>query len=277
MATAESSASGTVDPGVPSLDGLGDPVVAISADGTLLYANTVASEVLDWDPADLIGTSVLDLIHPADLIPGGGGAPDRRDQAVRRPDHDPGADRARHVGVPRDPRRPGPVVRWRRRGPDPGRRPRRDAPAPPRLRPGRYGRAAGRDGEHARDGRARRRDRRDPLDQRRGHAPARLRPRTHPWPVDPRLPAPGGPRARARRRSLGAASWLGHPRRPLAGRRLQRARRGDHLRVHGQQPARRPRRPQLRDQCPDRHGPDRRTQPGELPRRARQPHRPAQP
>ena len=67
MATAESSASGTVDPGVPSLDGLGDPVVAVSGDGILLYANTVASEVLDWDPADLIGTSVLDLIHPADL------------------------------------------------------------------------------------------------------------------------------------------------------------------------------------------------------------------
>ena len=58
---------GTVDPGVPSLDGLGDPVLALSGEGILLYANAVAGEVLDWDPADLIGTSVLDLVHPADL------------------------------------------------------------------------------------------------------------------------------------------------------------------------------------------------------------------
>ena len=67
MAPAEPTPSGTVDPGVPSLDGLGDPVLAISNDGTLLYANAVAGHVLDWDPVDLIGTSVLDLVHPADL------------------------------------------------------------------------------------------------------------------------------------------------------------------------------------------------------------------
>ncbi len=79
MATAESSPSGTFDSGAPShqgpasaigdagLDSLGDPVFAISGDGTLLYANAVAREVFDWDPDDLIGTSVLDLIHPADL------------------------------------------------------------------------------------------------------------------------------------------------------------------------------------------------------------------
>ncbi len=64
MANAESSPPGT---DTPSLDGLGDPVVALSNDGILLYANAVASEVLEWDPVDLIGTSVLDLIHPADL------------------------------------------------------------------------------------------------------------------------------------------------------------------------------------------------------------------
>ena len=39
----------------------------VSNEGILLYANAVASEVLGWDPADLIGTSVLDLVHPADL------------------------------------------------------------------------------------------------------------------------------------------------------------------------------------------------------------------
>ena len=67
MAPAEPTPSGTVDPGVPSLDGLGDPVLAITSDGTLLYANAVAGRVLDWDPGDLVGTSVLDLVHPSDL------------------------------------------------------------------------------------------------------------------------------------------------------------------------------------------------------------------
>ena len=67
MAPAEPTPSGTVDPGVPSLDGLGDPVLAITSDGTLLYANAVAGHVLDWDPGDLVGTSVLDLVHPSDL------------------------------------------------------------------------------------------------------------------------------------------------------------------------------------------------------------------
>ena len=84
MASADSTpAPGTVEPRVPSLDGLGDPVLALSNDGVLLYANKVASEVLDWDPADLIGTSVLDLIHPADLALAASRAPDRQGQAVR--------------------------------------------------------------------------------------------------------------------------------------------------------------------------------------------------
>ncbi len=52
---------------MPSVDGLGDPVFALSPDGTLLYANTIASEVLGWIAADVIGTSVIDLVHPADV------------------------------------------------------------------------------------------------------------------------------------------------------------------------------------------------------------------
>ena len=73
----------------------------------------------------------------------------------------------------------------------------------------------------------------------------------------------------------GSAARVDHARRPAPDGRLQRPRRGDHVRVHGEQPARRSGRPQLRDQRPDRHGARRRPQPGQLPRRARQSHRPA--
>ena len=52
---------------MPSVDGLGDPVFALSPDGTLLYANGMASEVLGWIADDVIGTSVIDLVHPADV------------------------------------------------------------------------------------------------------------------------------------------------------------------------------------------------------------------
>ena len=50
-----------------SVDGLADPVVAIDPDGVLQYANDTAAEVLGWDAAELLGTSVLELIHPDDL------------------------------------------------------------------------------------------------------------------------------------------------------------------------------------------------------------------
>ncbi len=53
--------------GPPSLDTLGDPVLAVTADGALLYANAMAERVLGWEADELIGTSVLDLVHPADL------------------------------------------------------------------------------------------------------------------------------------------------------------------------------------------------------------------
>ncbi len=50
-----------------SVDGLADPVVAIDPDGVLRYANDTAAEVLGWETAELLGTSVLELVHPDDL------------------------------------------------------------------------------------------------------------------------------------------------------------------------------------------------------------------
>ncbi|MGB0112899.1 MAG: GGDEF domain-containing protein [Ilumatobacteraceae bacterium] len=51
----------------PSLDGLADPVLAVSTDGVLRYANDTAAETLGWDAAELLDTSVLELVHPDDL------------------------------------------------------------------------------------------------------------------------------------------------------------------------------------------------------------------
>ena len=56
-----------VGPNALSVDGLADPVVAVDPDGVLHYANDTAAEVLGWDPIDLMGTSVLELVHPDDL------------------------------------------------------------------------------------------------------------------------------------------------------------------------------------------------------------------
>ncbi len=50
-----------------TLDGLADPVIAISTDGLLRYANDTAAVVLGWDRRELLGSSVLDLVHPDDL------------------------------------------------------------------------------------------------------------------------------------------------------------------------------------------------------------------
>ena len=66
------SSTGPVDAGAPgdldlSADGLADPVLVIDPQGVLHYANDSAAEVLGWDPVDLIGTSILELIHPDDL------------------------------------------------------------------------------------------------------------------------------------------------------------------------------------------------------------------
>ncbi len=51
----------------PSVDHLADPVFAVDSAGVLRYANDTAADVLGWDPVDLIGTAVLDLVHPDDL------------------------------------------------------------------------------------------------------------------------------------------------------------------------------------------------------------------
>ncbi len=51
----------------PSVDQLADPVFAVDGDGVLRYANDTAADVLGWDAVELIGTEVLDLVHPDDL------------------------------------------------------------------------------------------------------------------------------------------------------------------------------------------------------------------
>ena len=51
----------------PSVQGLADPVFAVSTDGVLRYANDTAADVLGWNTADLLDTSVLELVHPDDL------------------------------------------------------------------------------------------------------------------------------------------------------------------------------------------------------------------
>ena len=54
------------NPIAPSVDDLADPVFAIDADGALRYANDTAADVLGWDATELLGTDMLDLVHPDD-------------------------------------------------------------------------------------------------------------------------------------------------------------------------------------------------------------------
>jgi diguanylate cyclase (GGDEF)-like protein/PAS domain S-box-containing protein len=54
-------------PSIPSIDMLGDPVLAINTSGVLRYANERATEVLGWDSVAVVGESVLPLVHPDDL------------------------------------------------------------------------------------------------------------------------------------------------------------------------------------------------------------------
>jgi diguanylate cyclase (GGDEF)-like protein/PAS domain S-box-containing protein len=55
------------NPSIPSIDTLGDPVLAINTSGVLRYANERATEVLGWDSVAVVGESVLPLVHPDDL------------------------------------------------------------------------------------------------------------------------------------------------------------------------------------------------------------------
>jgi len=51
---------------MPSVDALGDPVIAIDMSGILRYSNERTNELLGWGP-DVLGQSILDFIHPDDL------------------------------------------------------------------------------------------------------------------------------------------------------------------------------------------------------------------
>ena len=51
----------------PSVDRLADPVFAVDSSGALRYANRTAADVLDWDATELLGTDMLDLVHPDDV------------------------------------------------------------------------------------------------------------------------------------------------------------------------------------------------------------------
>jgi len=57
----------SVGSNAPSVDHLADPVFAVDPDGVLRYANDTAADVLGWDTVELLGTAVLDLVHPDDL------------------------------------------------------------------------------------------------------------------------------------------------------------------------------------------------------------------
>ena len=57
----------SANPNAPSVDHLADPVFAVDPTGVLRYANDTAADVLGWDSAELLGTPVLDLVHPDDL------------------------------------------------------------------------------------------------------------------------------------------------------------------------------------------------------------------
>ena len=50
----------------PTVDALSDPVIGVDPQGILRYGNERAMEVLGWD-TNILGTSVLDLIHPDDM------------------------------------------------------------------------------------------------------------------------------------------------------------------------------------------------------------------
>jgi diguanylate cyclase (GGDEF)-like protein/PAS domain S-box-containing protein len=57
----------SADSNAPSVDQLADPVFAVDPHGVLRYANDTAADVLGWDATELVGSTVLDLVHPDDL------------------------------------------------------------------------------------------------------------------------------------------------------------------------------------------------------------------
>ncbi|MGI8794547.1 MAG: PAS domain-containing protein, partial [Acidimicrobiales bacterium] len=49
------------------LDALPDPVVAIDAEGRVLWVNAAGEEQLGWNRREIVGTSGMELIHPDDM------------------------------------------------------------------------------------------------------------------------------------------------------------------------------------------------------------------
>ena len=67
MSSADSGRVAVRGPAALSVEDLADPVLVIDLQGALRYANESAAETLGWDPVELLGTSVLELLHPDDL------------------------------------------------------------------------------------------------------------------------------------------------------------------------------------------------------------------
>lgn len=69
MSSADSDRGGPHGASAPvvSVEGLADPVLVVDPQGLLRYANDTAADVLGWDPIELLGTSVLELVHPDDV------------------------------------------------------------------------------------------------------------------------------------------------------------------------------------------------------------------
>lgn len=57
----------TGDGPFPEIDLLGDPVIAIDANAIVRFVNATVTSTLGWAGDDLLGTNVLELLHPDDL------------------------------------------------------------------------------------------------------------------------------------------------------------------------------------------------------------------
>jgi len=51
-----------------SIDEVADPVLAIDRAAVLRFANVTAADALGWDATELLGTPMLELVHPDDLV-----------------------------------------------------------------------------------------------------------------------------------------------------------------------------------------------------------------
>jgi diguanylate cyclase (GGDEF)-like protein/PAS domain S-box-containing protein len=69
----ESSAAGAVDGGwaVEMLASAADLVIALAPDTTITWCNAASQRLLGRDPADVVGRSFAELVHPEDLVRAG--------------------------------------------------------------------------------------------------------------------------------------------------------------------------------------------------------------